>query len=140
MMRFTLVDPATGLPCLKGPWGELVAISTQSGDILWRTPIGTYPALADHPVAGGWGTILSGGPIMTAAGLTIVASRADAGLHVLDSTTGQLLRTLPLPAGAHATPMSYLHNEKQYVAIALGGEALADGKPGDYIVAFALDQ
>ncbi len=37
-------DPQ-GYPCNAPPWSELVAVSTTTGDIVWRTPLGEYPEL-----------------------------------------------------------------------------------------------
>ena len=31
-----------GYPCQKPPWGELSAVSTETGDIVWRVPLGSY--------------------------------------------------------------------------------------------------
>jgi quinoprotein glucose dehydrogenase len=39
------VDPQ-GYPCNAPPWSEIVAVSSSTGDIVWRTPLGEYPELA----------------------------------------------------------------------------------------------
>ena len=45
------VDPQ-GYPCNAPPWSELVAVSTSTGDIVWRTPLGEYPELTAKGILG----------------------------------------------------------------------------------------
>ena len=47
--------------------------------------------------------------------------------------------TTVLPAGGQATPMTYAVDGHQYVVIAAGGHALFQTTPGDYVIAFALN-
>ncbi len=78
---------------------------------------------------------------MTAAGLIFIAGTVDASLHALDVNSGRELWTGTLPASGHATPMTYKLSDtgKQYVVIAAGGHAkVAEERPGDTLVAFAL--
>ena len=34
-------DQARGLPCQPPPWAELMAVNANTGDIVWRVPLGT---------------------------------------------------------------------------------------------------
>ena len=38
-------DPATRYPCNEPPWGELIAVSANTGDIVWRVPLGVFDEL-----------------------------------------------------------------------------------------------
>ena len=41
-----------GYPCNAPPWSEIVAVSTSTGDIVWRTPLGEYPDLTAKGITG----------------------------------------------------------------------------------------
>src|SRR5690606_3279412 len=34
-------DRRTGWPCQQPPWGELIAVNVNTGDVAWRTPLGS---------------------------------------------------------------------------------------------------
>src|SRR6185436_9933626 len=38
-------DPKTMYSCQAPPWGELVAVSTKTGDIVWHVPLGAFDEL-----------------------------------------------------------------------------------------------
>jgi len=38
-------DGDKGWPCQQPPWGELVAVNVNTGDIAWRVPLGSYEEL-----------------------------------------------------------------------------------------------
>ncbi len=83
------------------------------------------------------GTENHGGPIVTAGGLLFIAATKDAKLRAYDAKTGQVVREYQLPAGGFATPITYMVDGRQYVAIAAGGNR--QGLPaGRTYVAFAL--
>ena len=44
------------------------------------------------------------------------------------------------PAGVNAPPITYEANGRQYVAVAIGGNALFGFPQGDLVMAFALPQ
>ena len=48
-----------------------------------------------------------------------------------DKVTGAIVGSVDLPAGAVGTPMTYLHEGKQYVALTVGGDV-------PELIAFAL--
>ncbi|MFK7954979.1 MAG: PQQ-binding-like beta-propeller repeat protein [Lysobacterales bacterium] len=139
MARYDVYYPDLVLPCQRGPWGTWVAIDLSRGKVLWETPAGPFPNAATHPEARHWGALISGGPIMTASGLVFAPSRWDRALMVMASATGEVLARLPLPAQPQATPMSYRFKGTQYVVLTAGGSQAESTMPGDYLVAFALD-
>ncbi len=125
-----------GYPGIKPPWGTLNAIDLNTGEYLWRVPLGEYPELTKRgiPVTG---TINAGGPVVTAGGLVFIAGTEDEKFRAFDKKTGKVVWEYQLPAGAFATPVTYEVNGKQYVAIAVGG--VRNGhKAGGWYIAFAL--
>lgn len=138
MNRGQVSGPA-GMPCNPPPFGNLVAVDLGSGEVLWQTPLGMNPELADVPEARGWGSIGLGGPIVTGGGLVFIGAARDDFLRAYDVTSGRELWRGALPAGGQATPMTYEHGGRQYVVIAAGGHGNLGTTPGDYVVAFALE-
>ncbi|MBD2753033.1 outer membrane protein assembly factor BamB family protein [Spirosoma validum] len=129
------VDP-DGYPAVKPPWGTLNAIDLNTGDYLWKVPLGEFPELTKKgiPVTG---TENYGGPIVTAGGLVFIAATYDERIRAFDRKTGKVVWEYQLPAGGFATPITYQVNGKQYVVIAAGG--VKNGhKPGGSYIAFAL--
>jgi quinoprotein glucose dehydrogenase len=137
MRRRLLIGP-TGLPCTPPPFGALVAVSLETGRILWDVPLGTMPALKEGapPAPADSGSPNLGGPIVTASGLVFVGATLDRMFRAFDVETGRVLWSAPLPAGARATPMTYEAGGRQFVVIAAGGSGPFG--TGDAIVAFAL--
>jgi quinoprotein glucose dehydrogenase len=128
-------DPK-GYPAIKPPWGTLNAIDLNTGEYLWRVPLGEYPELTNKgiPITG---TENSGGPVVTAGGLLFIAGTEDERLRAFDTKTGKVVWESQLPAGAWATPITYEIDGKQFVVIAAGG-VRANHKPGGNYIAFAL--
>ncbi|MEM9529908.1 MAG: pyrroloquinoline quinone-dependent dehydrogenase [Pseudomonadota bacterium] len=138
MNRFNLFNPDLLLPCLRGPWGTWVAIDLQGGKRLWESAAPPFPWLADHAEASKWGSTLSGGPLITAGDLVFAASSWDRSLVAMDVSTGTSVAKIPMPAGIHASPMSYRHQGRQYVVVAAGGSREGTEMPGDFLIALAL--
>jgi glucose dehydrogenase len=111
-----------GYPCNAPPWAELVAVSTSTGDIVWRTPLGEYPELTAKGIMGTGTAVNDGGPIATAGGLVFIGSTSDYGFRAFDGKTGKELWKATLDNDVLMTPLSYLGaNGKQYVAAVAGG-------------------
>jgi quinoprotein glucose dehydrogenase len=130
--RFVDQDGYNGV---KPPWGTLNAIDLNTGEYLWRVPLGEIPELTKKgvPVTG---TETYGGPVATAGGLVFIASTKDERIRAFDKKTGKVVWEYQLPAGGFATPVTYEVNGKQYVAIAAGGGR--GKKPGGWYIAFKL--
>jgi quinoprotein glucose dehydrogenase len=129
----------TRIPCTNPPFGELVAVDTRTGDIAWRSPLGTVPALEALGVRNSGAPSL-GGSIATAGGLVFIGATNDSTFRAFDSRTGRLVWEQPIDANGHTIPITYQgKNGKQYVAImAGGGGGYFGGTPSDSLMAFAL--
>jgi len=141
LFRRFLLSPA-GLPCSAPPWGQLTAIDTAEGKIRWQVPLGSMQDFGGaHTQQVPPGSVSLGGPIVTAGGLVFIAGTTDSYIRAFDVETGKELWKAQLPAGAHATPMTYRLNSngKQYLVIAAGGHPkITEEKLGDALVAFTL--
>ncbi|MGA0560405.1 PQQ-binding-like beta-propeller repeat protein [Larkinella sp. VNQ87] len=130
--RFT---DQNGYPGIKPPWGTLNAIDLNTGDYLWRVPLGEYPELAKKGIPT-TGTDSYGGPLVTAGGLVFIAGTKDEKIRAFDKKTGKVVWEYQLPAGGFATPITYEVNGRQYIVIAAGGGR--GQKIGGNYIAFAL--
>jgi len=123
----------------KPPWGTLLAIDMNSGELKWEVPLGFMYDPETYPEAVNWGSINFGGALTTSGGLTFVAASLDRFFRAFDTETGELLWQSQLPAGGQSTPMSYQLAGKQYVVISAGGHGKLGTPLGDYVVAYALE-
>lgn len=128
---------AGGYPAIKPPWSWLNAIDVNRGDFAWRSVLGEFPELTAMGIRP-TGTENFGGAIVTAGGIVFIGATKDERFHAFNSTTGQLLWKIQLPAGGYATPCTYMAGGKQYVLIAAGGGGKQRTRSGDSFVAFAL--
>ena len=107
-MQNTLVQP---------PYSTLTAYDLNTAKIKWQVPAG-----GDDPRALAEGASNTGYPmartgiIPTATGLLFHAG-LDGKLRVYDAETGQVIWTMPLPAGSRGIPAMYEVNGKQYLLV-----------------------
>ena len=129
----------SGAPCGPPPWGELVAIDLAGGKIVWRQPLGRMEEPFPNLPKSAAGSVILGGPIVTAGGLIFVGGTMDRRFRALSADTGKELWSTALPASAHALPITYEAGGRQFVVIAAGANAHIDEEQrGDALVAFAL--
>lgn len=125
-----------GYPAVKPPWGTLNAIDLNTGEFVWRTPLGEFPELTARGIPP-TGTENYGGPVVTAGGIVFIAASKDEMFRAFNQRTGKVLWQTKLPAAGYATPSTYMINGQQFVVIACGGGKCGT-KSGDAYVAFAL--
>ena len=131
-------DNATNMPCQQPPWGELVAVNVNTGDIAWKAPLGITESLpADKQKTGRPGI---GGPIATASGLIFIGGTDDNRFRAFDAKTGRELWAAKMDAAAASVPSTYQGKDgRQYVVVTSTGNSFAAEPPtSDSITAFAL--
>jgi quinoprotein glucose dehydrogenase len=141
MSREFFVSPQ-GRPCLSPPWGELVAVRVDSGEIAWRSVLGDMRELVGLPesaVPSSTGSPNLGGPAVASGGVVFVGATVDPYLRAFATADGRELWKVRLPTSARATPLVYtLPDGREMVAIAAGGHDTPLSKPGTTLHVFAL--
>ena len=149
-IKYHTTDGPRGLPLLKPPWRRLTAIDMQTGEHVFQVPQGEGPT--DHPALAGLdlgplGTpyrgVSAGGIVVTRTMLLGFVAKdrpygaesfpAGAYLRAQDKATGAVLAQIEVDRSLQGSPMTYMHEGRQYIAIAGGGR----GEPQE-LLAFAL--
>ena len=133
------------LPIVKPPWNRITAIDLNKGDQVWQVINGdTPPAVKNHPLLRGV-TLPKTGSTGRAALLLVTKTLLFAGegyngqpfFRALDKKTGATLWETQTPVGPPTgVPMTYLHQGKQYVVVAVEGNNAT--RTASQIVAYAL--
>ena len=138
-----------GLPLVKPPYKRVTAIDLNSGDHVWMSPHGdgprNHPALRDLglPALGGHSGMHGGGPLVTRTVLIVNSGGRDVedmaaaarAITAYDKDSGEYLGSVPLPGIPYGNPVSYLHEGKQYIAVAVG---TSGSDAGAELIALAL--
>jgi quinoprotein glucose dehydrogenase len=134
------------LPCIRPPWGRMLAVDANTGEIKWATRLGITEGLPEDKQETGANNA-SGGPITTAGGLVFIGATSDRYLRAFDMETGEILWEEQLQYSGQTLPLTYQGSDgRQYVAIMATGAGPntrgADGRPlnEEALVAFALPQ
>jgi quinoprotein glucose dehydrogenase len=124
-----------GLNIVKPPYGVIVAINMDKGDLLWSVPHGDTPdnvrnhaALkgVDIPKTGQQGNVgvvvtktlvVVGDPLVT----TTQEHPRGAMLRAYDKQTGKEVGAVYMPAAQSGSPMTYMLDGKQYIVVAVSG-------------------
>ena len=141
MSREFFISPE-GRPCLSPPWGELVAVRVDTGEIAWRSVLGDLRelvGLSAEAVPASTGSPALGGPVVTAGGVLFIGATIDPYLRAFATADGRELWKTRLPTSARATPLVYTTpGGREMVAIAAGGHDTPLSKPGTTLHVFAL--
>ncbi len=124
-----------GLPLIKPPYGQINAISLDTGDILWQVPHGETPDnIKNHPALKGLNIPRTGRPGIagTLVTKTLVISgepgfgvtstgQRGAMLRAYDKKSGAEAGAVYMPAPQTGSPMTYMLNGRQYLVVAISG-------------------
>ncbi len=123
-----------GVPLFKPPYSRMTAIDLNTGDHVWMKPMGNGDRVRNHPLLRDLdlpplgGDSSRAGPLVTKTlliyALTTGGTDDSPRLVALDKATGSELGSVDLPGGAIGTPMTYLLDGKQYVALTVGGSRI----------------
>jgi quinoprotein glucose dehydrogenase len=132
-----------GIPCQRPPYGYLTAIDLKTRQIRWQHTLGDASNSGPFGLALGLpfrlGTPNIGGSIVTGGGVIFIAATQDKYFRAIDEKDGRVLWQVRLPAGGHATPITYLGRDgHQYVLIAAGGNGGFNTGRSDSIIAYRL--
>jgi quinoprotein glucose dehydrogenase len=131
-----------GVPLLKPPYSRMTAIDMNRGDHTFVVPLGNGDNIRSSamlkglklPPLGGDSTM--SGPLLTRTLLigALLRGGRNGGPRLVarDKTTGQELASVDLPGIPIGTPMTYMIDGKQYIALTVGGQPVPE------LVAFAL--
>ena len=128
-----IMNGPRGLPLMKPPYGRVTAFDLSTGEQAWMVPNGDGPR--NHPAL----AALNLPPLGDATPSAVIATKtllfvtqADKSTPrspvnvggtkflALDKATGETLASIDLGVGQNGTPMTYLHDGKQYVVVAVG--------------------
>jgi len=128
-----IMNGPRGLPIMKPPYGRITAYDLNKGEQVWMVPNADGPR--NHPALAG----LNLPPLGDATPSAVIATKtllfvtqadkstprspANVGgtkFMALDKATGKTLWSIDLGVGQNGTPMTYLHDGKQYVVVAVG--------------------
>jgi len=124
-----------GLPLIKPPYGQIVALDLNEGEILWdavhgETPdsIRNHPALAGLDIprtgqAGRVGLLVTKTLVIAGDGGSYTNADGDqeALLRAYDKLTGEQLGSLAMPAQQTGSPMTYAIDGVQYLVVSISG-------------------
>ena len=114
-------------PCQRPPWSSLSAVNANTGEIVWRVPLGLNESLP--PGKQNVGSATSAGPIATAGGLVFIGATTDRRFRAFDAKSGRELWAPIVEKNINANPITYQGKDgKQYVAVVAT----------DAVIAFAL--
>jgi glucose dehydrogenase len=106
-------------------WGTLSALDfANGGKLKWQVK-------TDEPLIGGV-LATGGGLVFSGAGKGVFAA--------FNGASGQQLWSYQCDAGVNAPPITYAIDGKQFVGVAVGGNALFGFKQGDMVMAFGLPE
>jgi quinoprotein glucose dehydrogenase len=125
-----------GLPLFKPPYSRMTAINMNTGGHIWMAPLGDGNIVRHHPMLKGidlppvGGDSGTSGPLLTK---TLLISALSAGgradgprLVARDKATGKELASVDLPGAAIGTPMTYMLDGKQYIALTVSSDPVPE--------------
>ena len=131
---------APGVSIVKPPWGRITAIDLTTGEHAWMVANGDTPAIVAERLELDPATLPRTGKasrsMLLVTRTLLFAGEGLSGDPVFrahDKATGEILAELEIPNTTAGLPMSYMHEGRQFVVVAVGG----GGAPSE-LVALAL--
>jgi quinoprotein glucose dehydrogenase len=122
-----------GVPLFKPPYSRMTAIDMNTGDHKWMVPTGAGDRIRSLPALKGLnlpplgGDVTMSGPLLTKTlliyALTSGGTKGGPRLIAYDKATGRELASADLPGTAIGTPMTYMLDGKQYIALTVNAPA-----------------
>ena len=132
-----------GLPLIKPPYGTITALDMNKGELLWKIAHGETPDnVKNHPALKGLNIprtgrtgrigVLTTKTVLIAGegGFATYPEGRGAMLRAYDKATGAEVGAVFMPAPQTGSPMTYMLNGTQYIAVAVSGP----GFPGELLV------
>jgi quinoprotein glucose dehydrogenase len=126
-----------GLPLVKPPYDRITAFDMNRGEIVWQKAHSSTPDnIRNHPVLKGLDVSRLGqtgrpfiGTVVTRTLLiagdfgfhTNASGQRGALLRAYDKATGAEVGAIQMPAGQTGSPITYMHQGKQYIVLAVSG-------------------
>jgi quinoprotein glucose dehydrogenase len=137
-----------GLPLIKPPYDRITAYDMTTGELVWQKPHSSTPdEIKNHPALQGLNLPRLGQPGRTFIGTLTTKTLLIAGeggrhknaagqdialLRAYDKATGADVGAVEMPEKQTGSPMTYMFNGKQYIAIAVSGAS------GAHLIAYTL--
>jgi quinoprotein glucose dehydrogenase len=144
-----VVQGPRGLPMLKPPYSEVVAVDMNRGEHLWRVPLGKpSPYIRNHAAISelnlDWDSMgdfdIRPSPLLTkslyflGASGNLAGGTGSAAFRAYDKSNGKMIWEMDMPTLVTGAPMTYLLNGRQYIVMAIS----ARNKPAE-IIALTID-
>jgi len=124
-----------GLPIIKPPYGRITALDMNNGTLAWQIAHGETPDnIKNHPALKGLtiprtgrqgriGVLVTKTLVIAGEGgfFTTPNGQRGAMLRAYDKASGREVGAVYMPAPQTGSPMTYFHNGKQYVVLAVSG-------------------
>ncbi len=123
-----------GIPLTRPPWGKITAIDMNSGEHVWQVANGD--SLSDHPalrnldlpmlgIASRPAALVTGSLLFLGDGSNVFGGTQPnmwgRMFRAFDKRSGAIVWEMELPAGTTGGPMTYVHEGRQYIVVAIGG-------------------
>jgi quinoprotein glucose dehydrogenase len=138
LRRFGDID--RHLLCGPTPWGELIAVNMDTGNVVYDKSVGVSDMLA--PQWQNTGRPTGSGAFTTASGLTFLGGTDDNRFRAFRSTTGEMVWEQKIDSSIEDSPISYRAADgRQFIAAVATGGGIGTATTdvtGDELVVFAL--
>ena len=123
-----------GLPLVRPPYGRITALDLNKGELVWQIAHGDTPDnIKNHPALKGLtiprtgrqgriGTLVTKTLVIAGeGGFATTPNGRGAMLRAYDKATGKEVGAVFMPAPQTSSPMTYLHNGRQYITVPISG-------------------